>query len=266
MKVCVIYSGQTRSYNANHALWESHEKMATELKQRYDIEVDFIGHTWADQERPWNNSDFLHFGQSDQVCIDDWVKQDFFKRAWWSHTETFQEFVTECIDERKGNELVDKITYNSRQAYGQIFSFQKCISQINNDYDAYFKTRWDIMINKTNGFCEFFPYIIEEDKPFALFTGRAYLQTPKNLFLDDTNFILNKQAFGLYKDRDWLECLHENIVSETYNDPKPSSHKLWTQMHPDTITGRFVLQGDCFTITRTPTEMDMKKEKNKWAI
>ena len=64
MKVCVIYSGQTRSYNANHALWESHEKMATELKQRYDIEVDFIGHTWADQERPWNNSDFLHFGQA----------------------------------------------------------------------------------------------------------------------------------------------------------------------------------------------------------
>jgi hypothetical protein len=69
-----------------------------------------------------------------------------------------------------------------------------------------------------------------------------------------------------YKNTNWLDYLHWNIVNSRYDDPKPSSHTLWTMMHPDTITGRFVLKGDCFSITRTPDDVNRKKEINKWAI
>ena len=278
MKVCVIYSGQTRSYNNNHELWNSHKRMADELQTRYNIEVDFVGHTWEDQPIPWNITDFKQFNQENQDCIDMWAKDDFFKRAWWAPgSDTFQDFVIDCIDQRKGNELLDKIIHNTRQAYGQIFSFFKCIDELDNTYDAYFKTRWDIMIDKTLGLCEFFPYAIEEKDPLVLFSGNAFInpQHPKDrmnntattkTFVGDTNFVINKKAMNAYKDNNWLEYLHWNIVNSRYNDSKPSSHTLWTMMHPDTITGRFVLKGDCFSITRTPDDVNRKKEINKWAI
>ena len=43
--------------------------MADELKERYNIEVDSSGHTWADQPTPWNVADFLHFSQDDQKTV-----------------------------------------------------------------------------------------------------------------------------------------------------------------------------------------------------
>lgn len=276
MKICVIYSGQTRSYNDNHELWNSHKRMADELKARYNIEVDFIGHTWADQPTPWNVADFLHFSQDDQNCIDDWINTDFFRRAWWNPgSDTFQDFVTECINNKTGNELLERITTNSRKAYGQIFSFFKCIEQIENTYDGYFKTRWDIMIDKTQGFTEFFPYLLEEKQDLVLFTGAAWFRPTKenfnneatgNLFLNDTNFIMNKGAMDGYMSKNWLQDLHRVVTGSTYNDAKPSSHTLWTLMHPTNIMGRFVLQGDCFSITRTPNDVQIKKETDRWAI
>ena len=35
---------------------------------------------------------------------------------------------------------------------------------------------------------------------------------------------------------------------------------------PTNIMGRFVLQGDCFSITRTPNDVQIKKETDRWAI
>ena len=55
-------------------------------------------------------------------CIDDWINTDFFRRAWWNFSDTFLDFVTECINDKTGNELLERTSTNSRKAYGQIFS------------------------------------------------------------------------------------------------------------------------------------------------
>ena len=131
------------------------------------------------------------------------------------------------------------------------------------------------MINKTQGLTEFFPYLLEEKQDLVLFTGAAWFRPTKenfnneaigNLFLNDTNFIMNNGAMDGYMSKDWLQDLHKVVTGSTYNDAKPSSHTLWTLMHPTNIMGRFVIKGDCFSITRTPNDVQIKKETDRWAI
>lgn len=279
-KVCIIYSGQTRLYNEDYSLFESHKKLADELKTRYNIDVDFIGHTWSDQPAPFNVNDFTHFMQEPQSIIDDWVNTNFFKRAWWDpNNPEFENFYKENFKNKNANAVIEKIFENSRHAYGQIFSFFNCISQIENTYDAYFRTRWDIKILKTQGLAEFFPYAIGENdnKRLVLFDGRAWIKPVSHdsrinnnvvttTFLNDQNFLINHKAMWSYLQMDYLNELHWNIVRSPYNDSKPSSHTLWTAMHPTNIEGRFVLQGDCYKIIRNDYGVKDKQEKNKWSI
>lgn len=277
-KVCIVYSGQTRSYNQDQELWHSHKRLADELETRYNIHVDFIGHTWSDQPAPWNTNDFIHFKQESQSVIDQWIHTNFFKRAWWNpNNKAFQDFCEENFKNKNANTIIEMIEKNSRNAYGQIFSFFQCISQTENTYDAYFKTRWDIMIEKTTGLAEFFPYAIGENKNLVLFDGTAHIRPvpPKGrmgntmvteTFIGDTNFIINKNAMECYNSLNWQDYLHQNIVRTPVNEAKPSSHTLWEMMHPSSIEGKFVLQGDCFRIARTPEDQEIKKEKNLWAI
>ena len=54
-------------------------------------------------------------------------------------SDTFSDFVTECINDKTGNELLER-TQQIAEKHMDKFLVLKCIEQIENTYDGYFKT------------------------------------------------------------------------------------------------------------------------------
>ena len=292
-KCAMIFTGQTRCYNTEK-IFESHQRLADKLFKEYDIETDFWGHTWADCEMPNNTSDFKYFQVDDQVCIDEWVKRKLFVRGFWNpENEAWLKFCRENQD-GNGQAIIDKILQNSRRAYGQVWSFWTALHFQTGDpkrspYDVYFKTRWDVEIFKDQGLVEFFPYcasskdlektasIESEGAGMALFDGRSHARflgldhmdkglTHTWTFVNDTNFLFNKNAYVNMYEQDFTHTLDKILEVTSRNTTAPCSHDIWTLMFPRDMYARFVLQGDCYGYKRTPEQEVIKKELDEWGI
>ncbi len=274
--VCFIFSGETREYNRAE-LFKGHKWLADQLKSRHNYHVDFIGHTWDHCDTPLNFRMFKHYKKENQEIIDEWVLTNPFVRGWWAQQHhVFQKFVKDNWG--KDHAIFNKIIQNSRSAYGQIFSFFNCIEQVKDTekYDVYFKTRWDISIKKLEGLIDYFPYVASrKDERFNMFDGKGWCtfgydnsdpNTKVETFINDTNFLMSMNAFKEYQNLDYQKQLHTILENTRNKDAKPSSHTLWTLMHPKGITGRFAIAGDCYSIYRTPGQQEEKEEKNRWAI
>lgn len=286
-KCAIFFSGQTRCYNEMpEQCWETHLKLAKALEEQYGFEVDFYGHTWTDCDTPYNVNDFKFFHQTDQVVIDNWVRKNLFLRGYWDcGNHTWLEFC-DANQEGNGQKIIDKILENSRKAYGQYWSFKTIMNRIPNDYDVYFKTRWDTKINKHQGLIEFFPYLLANDHErtasvgddrtgLCIFDGRSHFRylgtnargrTLTHSFINDTNFLIDKTASITIKDQVFPNHLDQVLKDLPRGFSPPSSHDLWTLCMPENIVGRFVLQGDCYDIMRNEKGEEDKKETNRWAI
>ena len=52
-------------------------------------------------------------------------------------SDTFSDFVTECINDKTGNELLERTPQQIAEKHMDKFLVLKCIEQIENTYDGY---------------------------------------------------------------------------------------------------------------------------------
>lgn len=288
-RIAILFSGQTRSWNDMPHLWESYERLEEKLYKTYpDLKtVDYYGHTWDDQPIPFNRKRFVQCSVTPQSEIDDWVKEDFFARAWIrpQHHE-WQKLQKQLFDDPY--KVLNRLLRNSRAAYGQIFSFFHCVRQINEKYDAYYKTRWDNRIDHPEFLVNHFvgakntgrASVIFDSKCYMIESQSAYAFPPtwnneqvfrrgsnRNWFLNDIHFILNQNALEEYQlvgERLW-DYLTQVVTQYARKDDSPSSHTLWHDVHPGSIRGYPRIDGDACRLESINREQ-MKEEADKWGI
>ncbi len=279
-RIAIVFSGQTRGYNDIPKIWESYQSLEQKLYETYpDLEtIDYYGHTWDDQPLPFNKDDFVDVVVSSQSEIDDWVNEDFFSRAYQNpHNEEWQDFRKQLFDDP--HKVLNRMLYNSRAAYGQIFSFFHSIAHISHDYDAYFRTRWDLVIEQPDGVNIFFGEACKKEHPALMLNTRTYMKPleksnysiradRRDWFMDDTHFILNHSGMGKYKQigKELWNYLENIVTSFERRSTTPSSHTLWGLVHPSEIRGYPSIQGGSCQLIRTPKHYIYKEDVDKWGI
>lgn len=285
-RILVIFSGQTRNYNRDQYIWNEWKKFEQKIRDTYDIEAyDYIGHTWSDQPTIHNQQDFLHYREDDQNIIDNWVKDNIFLRAWINNqNKAWNEFYENNKEDPSA--IHTKIIENSRKAYGQVWSHYLSLGQQDPEhYDLTIRCRWDCIPQlEYENITELIPPLTERgaplyDKPWTIFDSKVRFKHDFTSykrynntegmglpFIGDSVWITNKYSAKEYYHLDWKQQLHGIVSNRRRNDGTPSSHTLWTQMHPYKITSRFLLHGNTVKCERSTEQQEIKKELDEWSI
>lgn len=284
MRILVIFSGQTRNYN--HEIWVKWKALEDKIRNMYDIQAyDYIGHTWSDQPTIYNQQDFLHYREDDQSIIDTWVKDNIFARGWINNVN---EAWCEFLEENKDNPVVlhEKILENSRKAYGQVWSHYLSLGQQDpQHYHLTMRCRWDCVPQlEYENVTELIPPLTTEGapletEPWTIFDSLVNFRheftsykrqndsgADANPFINDQFWITNKRAAEHYYHNDWKRQLHGTVTGASRIDCTPSSHTLWTAMHPYQIRSRFLIDSRTNKNERSTEQQIIKKEIDRWAI
>lgn len=139
-KIAFVWSGQTREMSKlpeqNADTLRAHEL----ISQGFD--VDHFGHTWSDQEEPYNSYKMKSWRKTDQQDIVNWAMDNYnrimFHHGWtsepmWQNLSRHQQF--------------DRVLELQKPIWGQIWSFLEGLQLIGEkhifDYDYIIKTRYD---------------------------------------------------------------------------------------------------------------------------
>lgn len=148
MKIAVVFSAESRTFNSNSAAeWLSWKN---KIEENYDIEFTFYGHTWdhcPDHEIP--NSEILPLSDvwiDSENIISDWICESYMPRVYFSRTDTYIGKIDPNNDATK-IKFIDEMLFHSRRHWGQhvsgFLSFKNIPENQRNQFDGFIKARWD---------------------------------------------------------------------------------------------------------------------------
>lgn len=235
MKIAVCFSGETRVFNQGH-IHQGWLTLKNKLEQDEYTRLDFFGHTWEHCEKPESFLNFTKLEITDQVEIDNFVKEDLVYRS--VNKEEWQDkldFKTLSNDEQ-----VKHYLDMSRRGYGQLVSAIKSFQLVPNDSEYLFiiRTRWDVEL--FDDYIDYFVELLENIQnkvwPFTHENEDLYLMNTSVIRFDNKKYNAPEDFLFIMRNRQKLrDAIFANpyeVIDQiiTHNFPEKStvtSHGLW---------------------------------------
>jgi len=139
-KIAFIWSGQTRDMSTLPEEVEKTMRSHRLISQGFD--VDHFGHTWSDQEDPYNSYQMKRWHKTDQQDIINWAMENYnrimFHQDWTSEPEWHR---------LNKHQQFDRVLELQKPIWGQIWSFLEGLHALGpqnvKNYDYIIKTRYD---------------------------------------------------------------------------------------------------------------------------
>ena len=151
-KIAFIWSGQTRGSATTQADNDATLRTHTLISEGFD--VDHFGHTWSDQQEPFNSHMMKRWIQTDQQDILNWCTDNYnrimFHQDWTSEPEWNRLSKTQQFE---------RVLDLQKPLWGQLWSFLEGLHQLGyqnvKNYDYIIKTRYDTCFydNRNNLTC-----------------------------------------------------------------------------------------------------------------